>query len=162
NINPPKDKEFTVAEIVDLINEALLAKPPQERFILIRRERTFTWVPNDEKLSQTDLQQIPLSELSKRGSTEVCVVLMSAGGAKAADIAPEIKRVLTQYGDVVVLPRSNQMLIWDKAGTLRRVRDTFGLGGADAASATEQTITLDKASAATVATALERLLPALR
>src|SRR5439155_4933564 len=81
NIKPPKNAKFTIAEIVDLLNDSLSAKPATERFVLIRRERTFHFIPGDEKPEQSTVPKIPLEELDKRGNTEIVQAVFSAGCA---------------------------------------------------------------------------------
>src|SRR5262249_29835691 len=51
-ISPKTEKgvrKYTIPEIIDLINEALLAGPPTQKFILIRRTASFTLVHAEDK-----------------------------------------------------------------------------------------------------------------
>ena len=46
DLKPPKDRKFTIGEVVDLLNEAMT----QQKFILIRRQVSFYIHPSDEKI----------------------------------------------------------------------------------------------------------------
>src|SRR5262249_12724180 len=43
-------KGYTIPEIIDIINEALLSNKDTQKFILVRRERSFTVLPADERI----------------------------------------------------------------------------------------------------------------
>ena len=52
-LQPPKDRKFTMGEVVDLLNEAMI----QQRFILVRRQVSFT-IPLDDVVS-FDFSKLP-------------------------------------------------------------------------------------------------------
>lgn len=118
-ITPGKDKTFTLAEITDLLNETLI----QQKFLLIRRWASFTIVPADEKIDPTIVPRITLDELEKRGKTELVLVLMPLKDQNAEEIAPEVRKMLTPFGDVRVF--KNTLYVQDTAGNARRIWETL-------------------------------------
>ena len=112
-----KGRTYTLAEITDILNESLL----QQRFILVRRNATFTVVPADEKLDLTFVPDVRVDDMEKRGKTELVSVVMPLTDLKAKDVAPEIRKLLTPFGEVVVLESSNSLVVRDTAGNARRI-----------------------------------------
>ena len=117
----PNDRKYTISEVIDIINEALDSNPDQQRYILIRRETSFVLVPADEKIDPTLVPRVAVEDLERRGSTEVVSLVISLNTAVAEDIAPELKKLMGKYGDVVPLGRANQLVLQDTAGNLKRL-----------------------------------------
>ena len=95
-IKPGKDRKFTVGEVTDLINEAMM----QQKFILIRRHMTFFIQPSDEKIDPTLLPRVAPSELADRGRTEIVHTARDLNPATAS-IADELSK---QYSIGYVSP----------------------------------------------------------
>ena len=72
-----------------------------DRFILLRRQVSFTILPSDEKI---DLSLIPrpitLDELPNRGKTELVQVLRPLKTLAVEETAPEVQKMLTPFGAV--------------------------------------------------------------
>ena len=117
----PEGKKYTIGEIIDIINEGLNSNPDQQRYLLIRRETSFVLVPADERIDPTLIPRITLDELPARGKTEVVTLVYSLNTLVAEEIAPEVKRLMGKYGEVVPLSRANQLVMQDSAGTLRQI-----------------------------------------
>jgi type II secretory pathway component GspD/PulD (secretin) len=116
---PAKGKgKFTLAEITDILNEMLLT----QKYILIRRDATFTVLPGDEKVDPILVPRVRLDDLAKRGKTELVSVLLPLTVLKAKDSAPEIKKLMGTFGDIVVLDKPNQFVLQDTAGNLRQIQ----------------------------------------
>ena len=120
-IKPGKGRKFTMGEITDLINETMA----QQKFILIRRHMTFFIHPADEKLDPTLLPRIELSELPKRGKTEIVQVIIPLEGMVVDDVQEELKRLLTPFGSMVPLVKPNFLLVTDTVGNINRIRETL-------------------------------------
>src|SRR5205823_3436401 len=67
NFVPPNDRKYTIPEIIDIINDGLIAN----KWLLIDRGRSYALIPADEKLDPALLARIPLEELPKHGKTEI-------------------------------------------------------------------------------------------
>ncbi len=115
-VAPRAGRRYTLAEITDVLNEALMG----QKFILVRHRASFTVLPADERVGPALLPQVPLAELEKRGRTELVRVMLPLKTLSAEDLAPEVRKLLGPFGEVVVLDRSNQLLLQDTAGNLRR------------------------------------------
>ena len=108
--------------MTDVLNEALL----QQKFLLIRRHTSFFTHPVDEKLNVPDLPLVTLSDLSKRGKTEIVqAILPLKGTILVEDVAPEMDKFITKFGRVVPFPRTNTLLIQDTAGNVLRIMETL-------------------------------------
>ena len=136
-IKPPgAGRKFTLAEVTDLLNEAMI---PQ-KFMIIRRQASFYIQPADEKIDPTLLQRIDHSELPKRGKTEV--VLCNVGPFKAisaSEVMPEVDKMLTPFGRAVLLTNANAIQVMDTAGNISRIQKTledYEKGGGQAESIT--------------------------
>ncbi len=110
-------KQRTMAEIFDMVNENLIAK----KFVLIRRPAAIALVAADEKIPVELVPQVPIEELAKYGNSEIVQVVYPLKSLIAEEIAPEAKKLLGNFGEVVVLARANQLVLQDNVGTLRRL-----------------------------------------
>src|SRR5438270_212987 len=115
---------LTIPEVIDAINEALLAAPPNQRWQVIRREQTFTLVPADDKIDPILVPRVTIDELASRGNTEIVSVVLQLTTLVAEDYAPEVKRMLGPFGEVTVLAKSNQLLLQDSVKSLRNILKT--------------------------------------
>jgi hypothetical protein len=113
---PPRGKQYTLAEIIDILNESLM----QQKHILIRRERQFTILPADQ-IDPLLVPRVRIEDLEQRGSTELVSVVVPLKALAAGDIAPEIKKMLGPFGEVIVISQGNRLLLRDTAGNLRRI-----------------------------------------
>jgi type II secretory pathway component GspD/PulD (secretin) len=113
-----KKKMYTIGEVVDLLNEAMLAGT--QKYLLIQRERNFIIVPADER-HESLLPRVSIEELAHRGKTELVSVTLRLKNAKVGDVGPEIKKLLGPFGEVVIMDSVNRLVVQDCAGNLRRV-----------------------------------------
>src|SRR5262249_35903682 len=97
----------------------------KDKFILIRRQVSFTIVPADEKLDTSHVPRIELSELPKRGKTELVQVLIPLMSLAVEDTAPEVQKMLTPFGQVSMLTKTNTLVIVDTAGNISRIYQTI-------------------------------------
>jgi type II secretory pathway component GspD/PulD (secretin) len=116
-----KGKRYTLEEVTDLLNEALLA----QKFILVRRATSFTVLPADEKIDPTLIPLVRLDELNKRGRTELVRVVIPLTNVNAVEVAPDIEKLLGPFGRVVPLNAANQLVVTDTAGNLRLIVQTI-------------------------------------
>lgn len=117
NFIPPKDKKYTIPEVIDLLNDGLLL----HKYVLIRRDTSFTILPADEKIDPALVPRIALEDLKDRGKTEMVSVVLKLKALISTDFAPEVKKMMGPFGEVVPLAQSNQLVMQDTAGNLRRI-----------------------------------------
>ena len=115
----PKDVKYTISEVVDVLNDAMM----QQKFILIRRQVSFFIHPSDEKLDPILAPRIELSELASRGRTEIVQLLLPLKTLNVEDTAPEIKNLMSVFGSISTLTKSNTLVLTDTAGNIRRIYD---------------------------------------
>jgi hypothetical protein len=113
---PPRGKQYTLPEIIDILNESLM----QQRHILIRRERQFTILPADQ-IDPLLVPRVRIEDLEQRGNTELVSVVVPLKALTAGEIAPEIKKMLGPFGEVIVISQGNRLLLRDMAVNLRRI-----------------------------------------
>src|SRR5207253_2475572 len=115
-IKPTKDKRYTIPEVIDLLNELLAPK-----YVIIRREQTFTIWLADVPIESQDVQRITEDELAKRGKTEVVQLVVSLGSLNADETVPQLKVMLSSFGKISPLG-GNSVIVQDKAGNVRRIQ----------------------------------------
>jgi type II secretory pathway component GspD/PulD (secretin) len=120
-IKPAADREFTIGEVTDLLNETMA----QQKFLLIRRNMTFFIHPADEKIDPTLIPRIALDQLPERGRTEIVQTILPIKGMVVADAQEELRRLLTPFGTMVTLEKPNAILITDTVGNIVRIQKTL-------------------------------------
>src|SRR5207245_220467 len=85
NFTPPKVnggvRKYTIPEIVDIINEALEAQASTQKYVLIRKTQTFTFIPADEKVDPSNAATVSPEDLPKYGRTEIVKVNVRLKGS---------------------------------------------------------------------------------
>jgi type II secretory pathway component GspD/PulD (secretin) len=117
NFTPPKGQKYTLAEIQDILNEALLAK----KYLLVRRDKSLQLFPADERIDPSLVPRVEPADLAGLPKTQLAQVLIPVRGAVAMDLAHEVRGLLGPFGQVTVLGQSNQLLLLDTAANLRAV-----------------------------------------
>jgi hypothetical protein len=117
----PPNKRYTIAEVVDILNEGLLNVNRAQPYELIQRQRSFTLVPADEQIDLTLLPRIHVEDLPAHGKSEYVSLVVPLGGLDADAILPYVKPMLGPGGMVVRVggPCSDRLLFIDRAGHLR-------------------------------------------
>jgi RNA polymerase sigma factor (sigma-70 family) len=119
---PPKNKrQYTLEEITDILNEALLA----QNYIIVRRTATCTILPADEPVDPILVPRVRLDELPKRARTELVSVVLPVTTVSAKDIGPDVKKMLGAFGNVVILEKANELILRDTAGNLLQIAQTI-------------------------------------
>jgi hypothetical protein len=108
---------FTLAEITDSINDALLA----QKYILIRSEKTFSVVPADEKVDPKLVRRVSLEELDKCGRTELVDVEIKLLRLSIDEAAPAIQKAFGPFGCATVVDPKGTLCVRDTAANLRRI-----------------------------------------
>jgi uncharacterized protein (TIGR03067 family) len=121
---PAKGKEYTIPEIVDVINDALLAdkKAP---YLLVRRPMqpprgTFALIPADQKLPP---MRTALEELHKFGRTEIVWVYVRIQGGHSAEVMAIYRKLRSRFGLTTQGPgsRGRRLTLIDTAAAVREI-----------------------------------------
>ena len=117
NFIAPKDRKFTIPQIIDIINDGLYPL----NFVLIDKGTSFALFPSDKEIPDGLLPRLTPDELSKHGQTEIVSTIVKLKAQTAEEIAPEVKKQLSPFGKVVPLTSTNQLLIQDRVVNVQRV-----------------------------------------
>ena len=122
NFFPPNDLEgkvklYTIPEIVDIINDALITKG----YIMARQEGTFTLLPADSSPDPSQVPLVSIDDLKHRGKKEVVRIRVALKNTIASEVAAEIKPLLGKFGVVAAMDGLNYLVFIDQVGTLREV-----------------------------------------
>ncbi|HLJ97899.1 MAG TPA: secretin N-terminal domain-containing protein [Gemmataceae bacterium] len=121
-INPRQGgapRHYRLGEVIDILNDELF----KQKLILIRRAKTFTIEPFDEKIDPAALPRVLPGELDRYGNTELVSVVFSLPELVAEDFAKEIKGMLGPLGTVAPLAQANKVIVQDTVANLKRIRD---------------------------------------
>ncbi len=124
---PAKGKQYTIPEIVDILNEALLAdkKTP---YLLVRRPRqppagTFALVPADQR--RTPSPRIDLEDLDKFGRTEVVSVMVPLKGGRSAEVIAVVRKLGSPWGSATTLAGGRRLTLTDTTAAVREIIKTL-------------------------------------
>jgi hypothetical protein len=122
NGNPRK---YSLVEIYDTLNELLQL---DHKLVVLRRESTLTLLPADfREITDFRIPFVLVGDLPKRGKTEIVKVLITLPkGADADNVGKKVKRLLGDFGRVVVIEESNQLLLHATVDLVRRVIEILG------------------------------------
>jgi type II secretory pathway component GspD/PulD (secretin) len=121
-IGPP-GRRYALPEVIDIINEGLLANSATQKYYLVNRGQSFTLIPADERLDPALVPTVRPQDLPARGRTEVVRVVVPLLFLKASDLVPELKKLLSPAGEVGTL--ANRLVLQDTAGNLRQLLHTL-------------------------------------
>jgi len=115
-------RAYTMAEIIDFLNEGLLAGPGTQQYVLIRRQHAFILMPANGEIS-TDgiLPRVTLDELPSRGKTEIVSVILPLQSLVAEDFQPQVMQIMGPLGKVVAIAKANQLYLQDTVANLQRI-----------------------------------------
>jgi hypothetical protein len=117
--SPPKGTKLTIAEIVDAINDALQADPPEHRYVLIRGNHTFAFALAGKPIEDDLVRKVAVGKLSRLGRTEIVRIDVPLQRAVAEELAPKLKTTMSQFGSVVVDEDANQLVLIDNVENLK-------------------------------------------
>lgn len=118
---PPKGKQYTIPEIIDIINELLQTADNTQKYILVRLERSYTLFPASERIDTSLVRLVRAEDLDKFGKSEIVRIVVRLKGMVAADAAREFQPILSPHGFITAISSGNQLYMQDKAGTLLQV-----------------------------------------
>jgi hypothetical protein len=114
-LKPGKDRQFTSAEITDLLNEVLM----KQKLLLIPNRKTFAVVSTEGKIDPKFIRTVELTALSHLGKTVLVEVTIPVT-FDADDVADELKKVLTPFGEVVSA-KGKSIVVRDTVGNILRL-----------------------------------------
>ena len=155
--NTPPGVTYSVAEITDILNDALMA----QKFILIRRVQSFSAYPADEKLPPDTVPRVTPEDLNRRGRTELVQVMLPLTASREFnDMLLKLLRQETGPFGAVEAFGPDHILVTDMAGRARQLRnllaDVNARSGKGFSVERIQTIPLKQTQAADVAAGIKK------
>jgi type II secretory pathway component GspD/PulD (secretin) len=119
----PKGKSYTLPEIIDILNEALLTQDSTNKYVIVRRERSLSLVPLDEKekIDPAILPRVKEDDLDSHGLTELAYMELRLKSLVAEDLAKELNPIMGSFGSVKSVPLANKLILQDTVRNLKRV-----------------------------------------
>lgn len=119
--NYSDDRSYTPAEAIDLLNGVLLTKG----YTLVLRDRMLMLVNLEDGIPPNLVSTVPTTKLDDRGEFELVSSLFQLENLRPEEAEAEIKKLIGPQGAVVVLPKSQQLLVTETAGRLRTIREVI-------------------------------------
>ncbi|MDR0703453.1 MAG: hypothetical protein LBF88_00530 [Planctomycetaceae bacterium] len=119
SLNLTDTQYYTPVEALDVLNSYLLFK----EYTIIRKGNTMFVVYLPDGIPPNLLEPITPNELDERGKYEICRCVFSLNRTTPDIIQAEAEKLLGPQGSLVALPKSQQIVITETAGTLRTIRD---------------------------------------
>jgi general secretion pathway protein D len=123
---PPKvapgskdSKKYTVPEIIDVLNEALLVP----KFMIVRRTTTIGVYAADEPLDPSLFRTVSLQELTgpELAKTEMVRLIYNLKWLIAENFAGSVKKMMGPFSQVVPIEEANKLILIDSVVNLRTV-----------------------------------------
>ncbi len=149
------EKTYSVSESLDILNMHLISRG----FTLTRRDQILVLLKLDENFDTTLIPRVQLNELDDLGSFDFVKVSFALDWMLAESAVNELAPMLSPYGRLVPLSRTNRIEAMDIAGNLREVRDL--LAGEESDTSQERLVTefvLEHTSALDIIGKLNQLL----
>ncbi len=117
--NLKTESTYSVSESLDIINMHLLARG----FTLLRRDEVLVLIKLEENFDTTLVPRIPLEQLDARSSFDFVKVSFALDWLLAGATVAELSPMLSPYGKLVALEKTNCIEAMDSASNLRAIRD---------------------------------------
>ncbi|MDR2115942.1 MAG: hypothetical protein LBP87_06145 [Planctomycetaceae bacterium] len=119
SLNLTDNQYYTPVEALDILNSYLLFK----EYTIIRKGKTMFVIYLPDGIPPNLLEPITPNELDERGKYEICRCVFNLNRTTPDIIQAEAEKLLGPQGSLVALPKSQQVVITETAGTLRTIRD---------------------------------------
>ncbi len=110
-------REYTPTEAIDLMNGVLIRKG----YTLVRRGRMLMVINLEQGIPEGVAPQVELDQLDKRGKYELVTVRFPIGRRSAETVTEAIKSFTSQYGKVLVVAATQEVVVTDMAGIMPEV-----------------------------------------
>ena len=117
--NKTDGQYYTPTEALDILNSYLLFK----EYSLLRKGNTLFLIPLSASIPPNLLEPITANELDTRGTYEICQCVFDLNRTTPEIIQAEAEKLLGPQGSILLLPKSQQIVITETSGKLRTIRD---------------------------------------
>ncbi|MDR0871666.1 MAG: hypothetical protein LBN39_12830 [Planctomycetaceae bacterium] len=119
SLNLTDSQSYTPTEALDVLNSYLLFK----EYTIIRKGKSMFVIYLQDGIPPNLLEPVDAKELDDRGKYEICRCVFKLNRTTPDIIQAEAEKLLGPQGSIVALPKSQQIVITETAGTLRAIRD---------------------------------------
>lgn len=119
SLNLTDNNFYTPSEALDILNSYLLFK----EYTIIRKGKSMFVIYLPDGIPPNLLEPISSAELDNRGKYELCRCVFNLTRTTPDVIQLEAEKLLGPQGSIVVLPKSQQIVVTETAGTLRAIRE---------------------------------------
>ncbi|MDR2440974.1 MAG: hypothetical protein LBE12_16565 [Planctomycetaceae bacterium] len=119
SLNLTDNQFYAPTEALDVLNSYLLFK----EYTIIRKGNTMFVIYLPDGIPPNLLEPIMPEELDERGKYEICRCVFNLNRTTPDIIQAEAEKLLGPQGSLIALPKSQQVVITETAGTLRTIRD---------------------------------------
>ncbi|GHT11034.1 general secretion pathway protein [Planctomycetales bacterium] len=118
-LNLTDSQYYTPTEGLDVLNSYLLFK----EYTIVRKGKSMFVIYLPDGIPANLLEPITPAELDNRGKYEICRCVFGLNRTTPEIIQAETEKLLGPQGSLVIMPKSQQIVITETAGTLRTIRD---------------------------------------
>jgi len=119
SLNLTDSQAHTPMEALDILNDYLLFK----NYTLLRKGKTLFVLYLPDGIPPNLLEPITADELDSRGKYEICKCVFNLNRTTPDIVQAEIERLLGPQGNILPMPRSQQIVVTETGGTLRTIRE---------------------------------------
>ena len=119
SLNLSDNQLYTPTEALDILNAYLLLK----NYALIRKGKTLFVHYLPDGIPPNLLEPITPDELDSRGKYEICRCVFNLSRTMPDIVQTEVERLLGPQGNILPMPKSQQIVITETGATLRTIRD---------------------------------------
>jgi type II secretory pathway component GspD/PulD (secretin) len=117
----PANKTYTIPEIIDLLNDALMT----QKYRLIRLEQAYYLTDVGQRLDYDVIPRIELADLDGHSNSEIVSLVVHLSSLVAVDVKDDFTKLLGPYGHVVAMPKSNGLVMRGQVGNLKYLLQTI-------------------------------------
>ncbi|GHT16768.1 hypothetical protein FACS1894189_1280 [Planctomycetales bacterium] len=119
SLNLTDNQYYTPTEALDVLNSYLLFK----EYTILRKGKSMFVIYLPDGIPPNLLEPITPAELDNRGKYEICRCVFNLNRTTPDIIQAEAEKLLGPQGSLVSLPKSQQIVVTETAGTLRTIRE---------------------------------------
>jgi len=128
----PKDKEYTIGEVLDFLNDGLMTQKAPGPFILIRRPEKLILLHADDpqsldinlltRITVDDLQLDEPPSKQKYGRTELAIIVFQLQSMTGEEATRDLTPLKGPFGKITPIAKGNRLQVLDNVGNLRRMK----------------------------------------
>ncbi len=107
----------TIPQVIDILNDGMRS----QKYRIIHRNQALYILAADEVAGTDMVDRVTPDELGKYGNTELVQLTVPLKVMNADEFAPQVKQLMTPFGEVRGLAASNSLYLKDEVGAIKQV-----------------------------------------